>query len=203
MKRKLIYFNLGLITLLIALIILIKTGIINSFDQIIYNFITQDISITKTHFFKFITFFGSTTFIISITIFFLLIFRKNRYGKEFLIIICFSMLLSSILKVIVARERPEVLKLAFENTYSFPSGHTMAITVLCGYLIFLIWKEWGSSKIFEKVLITLLGGIIAILVMISRIYLGVHFASDIIGGLICSLFTLNLSLYFLENKFFK
>ena len=100
------------------------------------------------------------------------------------------MSLSSVLKLIIARPRPDVLKLVIEDTYSFPSGHTIAISTLIGFLIFLIWQEKGRLNKNLKVVLTVFLSIVALLVMLSRIYLGAHYFSDILGGIIISILVL-------------
>ena len=199
-KRLLIVINSLLIILLIGLIFLIKRGVVTNFDLTIYHFVTSNLNPNLTFFFKVITFLGSTIFMIAITLIFLLFWRQKGRGKQFLIIIILAILLSNFLKLAIARERPDVLKLVIENTYSFPSGHTIAITTLSGFLIYVLWQEWGSLGWILKCLITSFITIIALLVMISRIYLGAHFATDILGGIICSLLVLNTTIPLLEKN---
>ena len=141
-KQNFIIINSVLEALLIFLIILIKLGLTTTFDTSIYHFLAQFINPNLTKIFKIITFFGSTLFItgISIVLFFVL-GRKSR-GREYAITIIMAIIFSSVLKLLVARPRPGVLKLVVENTYSFPSGHTIAITTLCGFLIYLILKNF-------------------------------------------------------------
>ena len=199
-KRNFIIINSVLGALLIFLIILIKLGLTTAFDTNIYNFWAQFINPNVTKIFKIITFFGSTLFIVGISIVLFFVLGRKSRGKEYAITIIIATIFSSILKLLIARPRPDVLKLVVENTYSFPSGHTIAITTLCGFLIYLILKEWGSiTKIGRICLISLLISL-ALLVMISRIYLGAHFATDIIGGLICSLIVLNNCLTYFSLK---
>ena len=199
-KRNFIIINSVLGALLIFLIILIKLGLTTAFDTNIYNFWAQFINPNVTKIFKIITFCGSTLFIVGISIVLFFVLGRKSRGKEYAITIIIATIFSSILKLLIARPRPDVLKLVVENTYSFPSGHTIAITTLCGFLIYLILKEWGSiTKIGRICLISLLISL-ALLVMISRIYLGAHFATDIIGGLICSLIVLNNCLTYFSLK---
>ena len=200
MKRKNIIIDLILGLLLIFLIVLIKCNKTSDFDMAIYNFLAQFISPPATTFWRLITFFGSTIFITSLTIIFLLSWCKNRRGVKFLIIISSAIAISTILKIIIARERPEVLKLVIENTKSFPSGHTIAITTLCGYLIYCLEKEWGKLKPFYRRMLQIILAIIPLLVMISRIYLGAHFATDIIGGILIAFIVLNTTIPLLEKK---
>ena len=84
---------------------------------------------------------------------------------------------------IVKRPRPSVVHLVNETNYSFPSGHAMAITCLYGLFIYYLYH---SKLKYRKLLIS--GCIIIILfVTLSRIYLGVHYFSDVFGGVMLSL----------------
>ncbi len=188
-KKKLIIGDIVLLSFFIILIILIKTEVINTIDSLVYQGISSFINPALTNIFKMITFLGSTVFIVLATIVILITLWKSR-GKFFLLLIIIAMSLSSVLKLIIARPRPDVLKLVIEDTYSFPSGHTIAISTLIGFLIFLIWQEKGRLNKNLKVVLTVFLSIVALLVMLSRIYLGAHYFSDILGGIIISILVL-------------
>ena len=84
------------------------------------------------------------------------------------------------LKLFFSRPRPVDLMIVEEKGYSFPSGHSMISMAFYGFIIFLIWKYLKNKKL--KWLYTILLGILIVLVGTSRIYLGVHYASDVLAG---------------------
>ena len=96
-------------------------------------------------------------------------------------------LLNILLKNIVQRPRPIDYRLIEEVGYSFPSGHSMISMAFYGFIIFLIFR-YGKNK--NKVFWEVLLGIIIFLIGISRIYLGVHYASDVVAGFLIAIFYL-------------
>ncbi len=103
--------------------------------------------------------------------------RRFRDGLFFGIAVAGSAVLNIVGKNHFARIRPDLwLPLAPETTYSFPSGHAMASSTLGMALIILCWPtRWGWP-------ITLASLVFVLLVGASRIYLGVHYPSDILAG---------------------
>lgn len=187
--------------LFIIILILIKTNNLVCFDNYIYNIITIKTTNLLTLFYKIFTFLGSTLFIVSLCIFFLILFiilKKKNYGLIIAITLIISTIINNLIKFIVNRKRPLVNALVVEKSSSFPSGHTMASVAMNGILIYLIWKSKLNKKL--KIIISLFLSIISLLVMISRIYLGVHFATDVIGGAIVSIIILLIETYLIDKK---
>ena len=152
------------------------------FDSFIYNLVYFK-SDFLTMFYKFITEFASIFIILLISLIFLFVFKK--YGV-FLIINAFNILiLNTVLKLIFMRDRPFDLMIISEDGYSFPSGHAMAALGFYGFIIYIIYHLNLSKRI--KYLFIILLGILIFLIGLSRIYLGVHYASDVIAGYMASL----------------
>ena len=115
----------------------------------------------------------------------LIIKKKTLMGILIWVNLACSGLLNQILKRIVQRPRPTEYRLIEENGYSFPSGHSMVSATFYGFFIYLIFKnvknkyiKWSSIS-FLSLLIILIG--------ISRIYLGVHYTSDVMAGFVISI----------------
>ncbi len=97
---------------------------------------------------------------------------------------------NNILKIIIRRPRPNVLRLVKERNFSYPSGHAMISLLFYITVIVLINK----SNIKHKKLINVILVVIIILIGISRVYLGVHYITDILGGYLISASILILTL---------
>ena len=98
-----------------------------------------------------------------------------------LILIVGSALVDEILKQIFRRARPELLAGGQHlSSYSFPSGHATGSICFFGFLIWLSWQL--LKKPIHKVLLTILLVLMILLVGFSRIYLGVHYPTDVLGG---------------------
>lgn len=85
-------------------------------------------------------------------------------------------------KNLFTRTRPDYIEhLVEESTYSFPSGHAMGMTIILGSLAFVIYRLI-SKRLFFKYLAIFYCLATAIIVGLSRIYLGVHYPSDVLAG---------------------
>lgn len=99
-------------------------------------------------------------------------------------------ILNLLIKGIVQRPRPEGISLVTEHGFSFPSGHSMAAMAFFGLLVWLIW-HYEKDKLMRIACCVALS-VVIVMVGVSRIYLGVHYASDVIGGFCVSLAWLTL-----------
>ena len=183
-KIKYIVFSI-LVILLICLIYFIESGIIISFDDSVYSFITGNITKDKIKFFQFLTNMASTQCIVFLCLASLIFIKNIKTGVLISVNSINSVIVNLIFKRIIKRERPIVLHLIEQTGFSFPSGHAMAAMSFYGFLIYLIAKSKFNT--YTKVIYIFLLSTIILLVGISRIYLGVHYASDIIGGYLTSI----------------
>lgn len=180
------YFWLGAFVL-VALGV--QFNLFKGIDLQVYNFSQLFYSQTMTTFMKFITFFGSALGIV-IGLIIALFFVKNNYGRVLLLVMMGVEVVSNlVLKNLFQRNRPDFPHLVMESSYSFPSGHAMGSTVFYGMILLLIWHSGLSSSL--KLILIILGSLLVLLIGFSRIYLGVHYFSDVLGGILFSLFLLS------------
>ncbi len=121
--------------------------------------------------------------IISITI--LIIIKEKKIGIAVFCNLVLISLTNVALKHIVQRPRPEGYRLIKESGYSFPSGHSMVSTAFYGLIIYFIYKYVKNKKL-KYILCTMLS-LLIVLIAFSRVYLGVHYASDVIAGFLLTI----------------
>lgn len=166
------------------------------FDNFVYNYVKNIINNPMTIIMKFITFFASPLWCIVLAII-IIIFNK-KFGKYFSINLALVFLLNFVLKLVFARERPIDINIITESGYSFPSGHSMVSAGMYGFLAYNLWK----SKIKNgcKVIGCIGLVILTFLIGLSRIYLGVHYTSDVIGGFVLGIAYLVLFIQIVYSK---
>jgi membrane-associated phospholipid phosphatase len=149
---------------------------------------------TGIDFFRVVTFFGSPAVGLAIAaVVFVVLYRRRRLADAALLplVLGGAELLNLILKLSFHRARPEVAFVHLD-TYSFPSGHAMISTAAYGALAYLAWGRLRTSS--RRV--TLVVGTVVLLALIgfSRMYLGVHYLSDVLAGVAGGLFWLSVSI---------
>ena len=166
-----------------------------------YNIISQYlISDFFTPIAKIITQLGGAIFLIILSLALIISLKNKRVSILILLNLIISTTLNQVLKFIIQRPRPTEFRIIDEKGYSFPSGHSMVSAAFYGFLIYLIYKNI-KNKYLKWGLITLLSCIV-ILIGTSRIYLGVHYASDVNAGILISISYLIIFTHF-SKEFMK
>ena len=170
------------ILLFIMLLIFVKSGITDhmdtEFDQWAYGLRNGSLN----RLLIIITHMGSAPVIIGI-IAVLLVLPSTRlhYGVPTMTISLFSVIIYKILKILIARPRPDLdLRLVAASGYSFPSGHSMNSVIFYGMIIFLILRNSENRRV-KRAVCTMLP-ILLFLIGFSRIYLACHFLTDVMAG---------------------
>lgn len=156
--------------------------------------LSDERSTIGTDFFRGITFFGSPAVALSIaTIFCVVLYRRGHLvDAAFLpLVLGGAQLLNLILKLSFHRSRPEVAFVQLD-TYSFPSGHAMASTAAYGAVAYLAWSRLRTRR--SRVLLGVAVALLVALIGFSRLYLGVHYLSDVLAGIAGGAFWLALSI---------
>ncbi len=168
-----------------TMVVMLLTNNVTGLDNSIYNIIISSKSDAMTMFMTIITMMCNTEFIIVATLLLVLFIKNKKMGGMIASNVVLCSVINTIIKHIFLRPRPVGIKLIEQGGYSFPSGHSMMAVAFYGLLIYIIWNtKWRNVwKIFTTTLLVIL----ILLIGISRIYVGVHFASDVIAGLSISL----------------
>ena len=178
MKKR--YIISGIFFLLFILItMLMITNNTKVIDETIYNYIFSFRNNLLDTVLKTITKFGDTITVI-IMIFILLIFLQKENIYKLILTVGTTVSTNQGLKHIIRRIRPEHLRLINEKGYSYPSGHSMISIALYGLLIYIVYKN-VKNKFIKTLLIVLLSTLI-LGIGISRVYLGVHYPTDVLAG---------------------
>ncbi len=150
--------------------------------KVVSEFLISDFTIPIA---KFITNFGGAIFIIILVIVLFIVIKNRRIRISIFLNLVIITTLNQLLKRILQRPRPSEYRIIEETGYSFPSGHSMVSMAFYGYLIYLIYK-YVKNKYVKWISIMLLS-ILICTIGISRIYLGVHYTSDVLGGFLISI----------------
>lgn len=134
---------------------------------------------------KFITNFGGAYWLIGFSVFLLFVIKNRKIGISILLNLSISTLTNYTLKQILQRPRPTEFRIIDESGYSLPSGHSMVSMAFYGYLIYLVYKNMKNKYIRTSLVIFL--SILIVSIGISRIYLGVHYTSDVIAGFLVAI----------------
>ena len=158
---------------------------ITTFDTNMYNSISIVKNDVVTNIFKIITKFGSAKILIILALASVVVVKNKRIGTAICINLASIGLLNQILKNIIQRPRPDGFRLVEENGFSFPSGHSMASMAFYGLIIYFIFKNIKNKTARNCICVALT--VLIFLIGISRIYLGVHYASDVLAGFLISI----------------
>lgn len=185
-----------------AVAIMIGNKRIVRFDEVYISAVQGLESPGWTSVMKFFTFIGSgevVALLALVLVAFLYVVLKHR--SELILFVWVtggSGLLNIVLKLLFHRERPTLHRLIEETGFSFPSGHSMAAFAFYGIITYLLWRHitgrWGRSILVILCLLFILA------IGISRIYLGVHYPSDVLGGYLASAAWLGLSIWIFEHR---
>ena len=181
-------FNIFIVVLCLILFSVICYGVL-SYDSLVidtkvYSFIADNImSDGITSVLKVITELGGVAFIVLAGVLIFMFCKKIRLFVTFDLV--GVTLINQIIKHIVRRPRPNVLRLVEEDGYSFPSGHSMVSMAFYGIIIYLVYKN-VTNKYLKWTLITLLS-LLILSIGFSRIYVGVHYFTDVVGGFLLGL----------------
>lgn len=196
---------LAIFTLILLLFVFITKEFVleeggNHIDVEVFEFLKAYISPGTTNVMNFFTFFGSTHFLFPAYILLALfyVFKKNtRQSLNIAAIGLSSIGLLVLLKNIFKRHRPADPLIAAAKGFSYPSGHSTSAFTFCGIIIYILWESRAGKvwKWIGTIALLLFAGFIAL----SRVYLHVHYASDVLAGFCLSFLWLTICIFILKR----
>lgn len=171
-----------LIAFIGTLLDVMRFGQIAQFDLMFSNLLASFRSISLVKLFLFITMLGNakTIIIISLSVLIILIIHKKyNYILPLSVTVVFSALSDHLIKYLVGRSRP-LVAVYHESFYSFPSGHATIAAAFYGFIAYILIREIKSLK--GRLNIVFAAFLIIFLIGLSRIYLCVHYFSDVWAG---------------------
>lgn len=178
--------GLFLIAMLVFIYLVKRVFILHNydFDQKVFSFLGRHVSDVNSNVMLLITYMGTHYFLIPaniiLIIYFLFIKRHKWHSIKVPAISLSSLILMFVLKMLFSRPRPLPPLLAEAKGMSFPSGHALMSVTFYGLIAYMIWFT-PASKVFKGIMYFILFALV-VLIGISRIYLRVHYASDVIAG---------------------
>ncbi|KAB7709111.1 phosphatase PAP2 family protein [Bacillus aerolatus] len=162
----------------------LKENKVEAFDLAIIDEVQSWVTAGRTDLVVYITHLGSVKGIAGGTLLAaLILFLKRKRDYALFIILTVAVgagYFNHLLKELFKRQRPDVLPLIEQGGYSFPSGHSMGSFIFYGALAFILFQL--LDKLSWKVTGALTALLFIFIIGLSRIYLGVHYPSDVVGG---------------------
>jgi len=177
----------------------IISGNDSNFDQVILQYLDRLESDGHTRIARIFTFFGTGTFLIPVYLFIAICCARTKrviIGIMILELALGSAVFGAIMKEIFKRPRPLLKYMDSAGGFSFPSGHSLGAFTLCGILVLILWES--NCPKFVKWILFLVTFLFSILVGLSRVYLHVHYASDVIGSFCVSVLWFALYCFYVQ-----
>lgn len=182
-KKKIILITSAVLFTIITYFIF--NNQINHLDTLVHSYILGIRNKNLTSILLTITNISSAYALIVLSILLLIIIKEKKIPLLITLNLICSYALNAFAKVIFTRPRPIGINLIEESGFSYPSGHSMVSMAYYGFIAYLIYKKQTNKLIKTIIIVSLL--LTILLVGFSRIYLGVHYLSDVIGGFLLSI----------------
>ena len=208
MNKRLLAFYALIVVSIIGLMVFVQNYPVSSFDLLVTHEIQEQRAWDPALLMRFISVFGDAAgALVSVIIAALLFFVTNRRREaRFTLSVILPDLFTILIKALIHRPRPTLINarlLARFTEFGFPSGHVVHYVVFFGFLLTVMIVDRSISS-FWRIVVAILSSFLILTVSISRIYLGAHWATDVIGGYLFGFAYLGVILiYYLKDPKFK
>ena len=189
MKNKQTFLTKGSFALLLFVILgyVIKfhSNYLKGFDWPIQTILRGDLPDSLTFFFSNVTSLINIPVIITWVVVLVGLFLYKKWWSEAILLagnLALTGILVALLKNVYQRPRPTLQHLVEEGGFSFPSGHALASTLVVGALVIIVSQRVKNRHLRHLLQVLLMVFILTI--MTSRVYLGVHYPTDVLGSLL-------------------
>lgn len=184
-----LFIIVGGINIFVELTDTLSSETLAEYDRQITNFVISYRSPSLTQYFTFVTnvgdVYGYLVVLVIVIVISAMIFKRWKYVGQVALVLFLATVSNMMLKRFIDRARPGIEHLVSVETLSYPSGHAMSAMAFYGFVIYL-FSKFKINSFLKTMAITLLA-LLILSIGVSRIYLGVHFPSDIVGGYIAGL----------------
>ena len=208
MKNKQTFLTKGSFALLLFVILgyVVKfhPNYLEDFDSLIQITLRGDLPHTLTFFFSSVTSLINTPVIMTWVAVLAGFFLYKKWWSEAILLIgnlALTGLLVAFLKNIYQHSRPAIQHLVEEGGFSFPSGHALASTLIFGTLLIIVSqriKSVQTKRILQSLMIVMI-----FIIMTSRVYLGVHYPTDVLGSFLLGLGILHVEFPYYDKLRFQ
>lgn len=208
MKNKQTFLTKGSFALLLFVILgyVVKfhPNYLKDFDSLIQITLRGDLPHTLTLFFSSVTSLINTPVIMTWVAVLAGFFLYKKWWSEAILLIgnlALTGILVAFLKNIYQRSRPAIQHLVEEGGFSFPSGHALASTLIFGTLLIIVSqriKSVQTKRILQSLMIVMI-----FIIMTSRVYLGVHYPTDVLGSFLLGLGILHIEFPYYDKLRFQ
>lgn len=201
MRKKCLLVGIIIMSLLLLVWTVMTDGWIVPIDVRIEYWLYASRSLSWNQFFTFVTAFGNWKFVGLSTLLITALFASHgRKHNAFALLTTLigAEATAGISKLILERPRPMGIGVFNETSFSFPSGHATVALAFYGFLGYLLWRK--KKQPLEKRVVLILTTLVILLVGFSRLYLGLHYLSDVIGGYLISTIWLLIGIIIMKRK---
>ncbi|MGV3050897.1 phosphatase PAP2 family protein [Streptococcus hyovaginalis] len=174
-------------------------------DETIQTAVRGNLPNQATTFFSGITFWGNTlTFVCLVILACVCLYALKKWKVEAQFLALTGGLSGALIvgaKYLYSRARPTIEHLVSAHGFSFPSGHSTGAMMIYGFLLIIVCQRIQSKGL--RIAVEALLGLFIVLIGLSRIYLGVHYPTDVLGGFLLGFACLNFIYPFYDQKRFE
>lgn len=193
-----------LLFVILGYVVKFHSGQLKGFDSLLQTTLRGNLPHALTMFFSSLTSLINTPVIVTWVAVLVGLFLYKKWWSEAILLagnLALTGILVALLKNVYQRPRPTIQHLVEEGGFSFPSGHALASTLVVGALVIIVSQRVKNRHLRHLLQVLLMVFILTI--MTSRVYLGVHYPTDVLGSLFLGLGMLHIEFPYYDKLRFQ